>query len=354
MAETVNSLSEFTHIIIVLTEINKESKKLLNKNIEVIALSKKEGNGFYLWGKLFKLFFQIKPDILHSYNLPTLEYQLLGFLTRIPVRIHAEHGRYASDPEGTNKKYRLLRRIIDPFIHYWIPVSADLSEWLEYFISIPKEKIRLIYNGVDTDHFTPLEVDKNTLRLEGFATHQDIVLGTVGRLDPVKNQKILIETYNILVKKKPILIGHLKVVIIGSGPLEDELFQLINIQKLENEIWLPGARYNIRELLNSIDIFLLPSIAEGIPMTLLEAMSMKKPVIASAVGGIPEVLGNSAGVIVKPNDAEALAKSIMTQLENIKKCKEMGGKARKHIISNFSLTAMIEQYSKLYLGNVDA
>ncbi len=350
MADTINTLDDFIHVIVTVTDANDKSKKLLKNQVEIIELHKRDGNDFKLWSKFFALLKDLKPDVLHSYNLPTLEFQLIGFLCRVPIRIHAEHGRYASDPLGKNRKYRLYRRIINPLIHYWIPVSMDLKIWLEEYISIPQSKVQLIYNGIDTSFFQPEKPGPKLHRLEGFASSSDIVLGTIGRLDPVKNQKLLINALEYIVESRPGLKNNLKLAIVGSGPLKEQLYQQIKSLEFDNLVWIPGSRQDIKALLESFDIFILPSIAEGIPITILEAMSMSKPVVASNVGGIPEIIKPGKGILVDSNNIQLLGDAILSQLDNMETSKQMGEDARQHIQQNFSLKAMTENYRNLYMG----
>jgi glycosyltransferase involved in cell wall biosynthesis len=239
---------------------------------------------------------------------------------------------------------------LNPFIHQWVPVSKDLSHWLEHDIGINKRKIHLIKNGIDCDFFKPNNQKERSAELKKFASKEDIVIGTVGRLDPVKNQKVLIELFQELAIIAPELAKKLKIAIIGDGPLYEELKSTIIKCQLEQVIWLPGARYNIVELISSFDVFILPSIAEGIPMTVLEAMAIGKPVIASNVGGLPEIIINSTGVLVSPDNKEALTQSVLNLLKSKTKMEVMGRNARQHIKNNFSIENMINHYQQLYQG----
>jgi sugar transferase (PEP-CTERM/EpsH1 system associated) len=350
MTDTINHLPEFEHVVISLTYATEQSRQNFNRDVVIHELHKMPGNDLSVWKKLFSLFDSLNADVLHTYNLPTLEYQLLASLCRIPIRIHAEHGRDISDPAGKSTKYRILRKLLNPFIHQWVPVSKDLSHWLEHDIGINKRKIHLIKNGIDCDFFKPNNQKERSAELKKFASKEDIVIGTVGRLDPVKNQKVLIELFQELAIIAPELAKKLKIAIIGDGPLYKELKSTIIKCQLEQVIWLPGARYYIVELISSFDVFILPSIAEGIPMTVLEAMAIGKPVIASNVGGLPEIIINSTGVLVSPDNKEALTQSVLNLLKSKTKMEVMGRNARQHIKNNFSIENMINHYQKLYQG----
>ena len=341
MAECINHLPEtFEHTIVSLTKITQYANESLNYPVEMIELNKKTGNDFSLYWKLYQLLKKIKPDVLHSYNLPTLEYQLIGFLAGIKIRIHAEHGRDINDPQGINKKYNFLRRIINPFIHHWIAVSKDLQYWLINTVKLPHKKVKLIYNGVDTEHF------KSSIRKNN--NKEKIVIGTIGRFDPVKNQKILVDVFNQIRYQQPELAEKLQITIIGNGAEYQNIKQLVAHEKLQKYFLLPGVQYNIAEILNDFDIFVLPSIAEGVPMTLLEAMSMGIPSVCSRVGGIPEVLNDKTGILVKPESSKELVQALISLMKNKKMMLQLGKNARQYVIDNLSIQTMVKQYEQLY------
>ena len=349
MIDTINRThNQFDHLIITLTTANPNTVARLEHSIEVIELNKGDGNDLSLYHRLWQLFRSYRPRVLHSYNLPTLEYQFIAFLARIPLRIHAEHGRDISDPTGTNRKYRLLRQVINPFIHHWIAVSHDLTTWLTDCIGISARKAHLIHNGIDIDKFSPQPGQQVEQRLEGFASRQQLVIGTIGRLDSIKNHQLLVEVCASLKKTHPELINRLVFAIIGNGDQFHPLQQQIDSLKLNHHVWLPGARYQIPELIKQFDIFVLPSIAEGIPMTLLEAMASEKPVIATAVGGIPEVINDKTGILIPSGDSQALKDALLLLINDSDQRTALAKAARRHIKQYFSQPVMIARYRSLY------
>lgn len=341
MAECINHLPEtIEHTVVSLSNITQYAGENLNQSVEMIELNKKSGNDFSLYWKLFKLLKQIKPDVLHTYNLPTLEYQIIGFFAAIKIRIHAEHGRDINDPQGLNKKYNLLRRLVNPFIHHWIAVSKDLQSWLINTVRLPVKKVKLVYNGVDTEHFKPL--------IKKSSNKDKIVIASIGRFDPVKNQKILIDVCKQIKHQQAELAEKIQVAIIGSGAEFENIKQLVKREKLQQYFLLPGVQYNIAEILNDVDIFVLPSIAEGVPMTLLEAMSMGLPSVCSRVGGIPEVLNDKTGILVKAENCKELVQALIYLINNKKIRLQLGKNARQYVIDNLSIQTMVGQYKKLY------
>lgn len=348
MSECINHLDDgYEHQVVSLTTVSEYASKNLNRVIPIQAMNKRPGNDWSLFLRLYRFMRQFKPDVLHTYNLPTLEYQLVGFFAGVNIRVHAEHGRDFSDPKGENKKYNLLRRLLNPFIHHWVPVSQDLQQWLCH-IGLPKRKIRLIYNGVDTDQFHPLQAGASIAPMAGFPTKDSVIIGTIGRLDPVKNQASLIRILSRIQATQPDLKHRLAIVVVGDGPLSTELAESIQAAGLQDAVWMPGARYNIPDIMRYFDLFVLPSIAEGVPMTLLEAMATGLPTICSQVGGIPEVLAAGCGIMLEPMDEPAWAEAIIALLMDSEHAKALGQKARAHVEAHYSIQSMVQQYQQLY------
>ena len=349
MTATINGLPDhYQHIVISLTTISDEISAELNREVRLIALNKKGGHDLGIYWKIYRLLREIKPDILQSYNLPTIEYQFIAWLAGIKKRIHAEHGRDASDPEGKSKKYNRLRRWMRPFINHWIGVSADLQQWLDREIGVAPAKNHLITNGIDTKQFHPPEQKGRDLRLEGFASRDNIVIGTIGRLDPVKDQAALISALAHIRQQNPEMGQRIIIAIIGHGPLHEQLRLKIADLKLEQQVWLPGPRYDISRQLQDFDIFALPSIAEGIPITLLEAMATGLPVIASRVGGIPEVVIEETGTLIPAQAPERLTEAIVRYMQSDTLREQHGTAAREQVIKHYSQIEMIKKYLTIY------
>ena len=352
LADVVNALScEYRHVIIALTSASVTTAQKLNSNCEIYQLHKRAGNDFSTWPKIYRILRQHKPEILQTYNLPTIEYQLIGFAVGVPFRVHAEHGRDASDPEGKNKKYLLLRKLLARVIHKWIAVSQDLQQWLLTSVGLRSDKVTLIQNGVDTDRFAPPvsnDTDATRLRLGGKFNKADFVVGTVGRLDPVKNQKILIDALASMRVTDTVDSPNVVVAIIGDGGLKEDLKKRIEENNLDPYVWLPGAREDIVSLLSEFDLFILPSIAEGIPISLLEAMSMQLPVVATRVGGIPDVVPTDCGMLVPSDNEGKLIEAIRYFSTNRSIAISYGVNARNHVKKCFSQGRMILLYRDLY------
>lgn len=342
LVNLINTLPEenFRHIIVSLTDYSVQMEaRIRTKNVEIIQLHKKSGNDFRIYFKLWKLFRQYRPQIVHSYNLATLEYQFIAFLAGIPLRIHAEHGRDIYDLDGSNKKYQILRKIINPFVHYWIPVSKELEYWLKNTVNIPKKKVQLIYNGIDLALYKSAPQSANEF----------FTIAAVGRTVPVKNQLTLIKAVELLLKNNPDIQHRLRLIIVGDGELFSMLKTYILKNQLENNIELLGSRDDVSAILQTVDLFVLPSLAEGIALTLLEAMATGLPVIASNVGGNPELIESGKnGSLFPPENVQLLSESILNYIDNKAICLKHGVFAREKIEKHFSLQAMTTNYLNIY------
>jgi glycosyltransferase involved in cell wall biosynthesis len=229
-----------------------------------------------------------------------------------------------------------------PFTDYIITVSNELQK----HISQKKyKKIFTIYNGLDlTDYFcNEKQRDVNIInKLEGDKNIP--IIGTVSRLSKEKGIDILIKATRILKDCNQ----HIYTVIVGSGPLEEELVKLARKKNVEELVLFLGYRADIPNILNSIDIFILPSHRECTSLALLEAMAASKPIIATNVGGNPELIQEGkTGILIPPNNPEILAKKILLLL-NDKDRPKLGSEARKLLQQNFSVQKMVNEYEKIY------
>jgi sugar transferase (PEP-CTERM/EpsH1 system associated) len=205
LVECVNRMpaEKFRHVIVCLTDFSDFSKRISRHDVEIFSLQKQPGWGVKSHADFWRLCKKLKPQILHTYNLPTIEYSFTGFFAGVPIRIHAEHGRDINDPEGKIWKYKVLRKILKPFIDYFVPVSIELKDWLTTVVGVPQRKIRLINNGVDLRRFQfKTAASDNFLWTEKSLT-DCFVIGTVGRIQEVKNHAALIDAFVLLRENFP-------------------------------------------------------------------------------------------------------------------------------------------------------
>jgi glycosyltransferase involved in cell wall biosynthesis len=178
-----------------------------------------------------------------------------------------------------------------------------------------------------------------------------LVIGTVGRLTPVKGQRALLQAVAIVRNLRPDLYRRLRVLIVGDGPLRRELADLVAQLELAASTWLPGDRNDVPVLLQAMDVFVLPSLAEGISNTVLEAMATGLPVVATAVGGNLELVEEGFnGSLVPVGDPPALAQALIPLLEVASERARLGANARRRVGQRFDWKRTVSSYLGVYDG----
>ena len=339
----------FRHAIVCMTDYSDFQQRIRHRDVEIFALDKQPGRDPKVFFKLLALFRRLQPAIVHSRNLAGLDSLLPATLSGTRCKIHGEHGRDVADLDGSNRKYQWLRRMHKPLINYYVPLSKDLETYLRTRIGVPAARIRQIYNGVDTRRFRPPANGRQILPTGNFATADSVVIGTVGRLQAVKDQLGLIDAFAQLLRSAPDLRTVARLAIVGDGPLREQLDARIRDQHIGEYVWLAGARDDVADLLRGFDIFVLPSLAEGISNTILEAMASALPVIATRVGGNGELIVDvETGALTPPSDPLTLAKTLESYIRNREKRLAHGQAGRHRVERLFSLEAMVNSYLCLY------
>jgi glycosyltransferase involved in cell wall biosynthesis len=230
--------------------------------------------------------------------------------------------------------------------HRVIAVSQALRRFLVQDVQVPNTKVQTIYNGIDVEQFsskTPREQFRQSLGIPSEAR----VIGTVGSLYPVKGQTHLLQAMAQVVKRVPTAVC----LIVGRGELLSTLQQQANELQLGERVKFLGFRSDVAELLSLMEVFILPSLSEGLPLSLLEAQAAGKPVVASRVGGNPEVVENGkTGFLVPPSEPDMLAERIVQLLENPSAAIAMGERGRLRMRQIFSLEAMGRAYLSLFMS----
>ncbi len=341
--------NRYRHAVVCLTDFSDFRARISRADVEVHALHKAPGIQPSLYVALYRLLKRLRPDIVHTRNLATLEAQLPAWLAGVPLRIHGEHGRDMHDLDNTRHRYRLLRRAISPLIHGFIVLSRDLEQYLVRDVGVDPIKITRIINGVDSECFAPRVFDRRVVLPDGFAAPDSLLIGSVGRMETVKDPLNLARAFVLLHTQQPDLAPRLRLVMIGDGPLLAEARTLLLRAGLARQTWLPGAREDIAALLPALDLFVLPSRGEGISNTVLEAMACGLPVIATAVGGNSELIDiNTTGWLVPRDDSQALALSLAEYCLNTVKRRAQGEAARERVEREFDLAHMVQNYLALY------
>ncbi len=338
----------YRHAVIALTDITDFKNRIQRPDVQFFALNKQPGHVLWIYPQLYRLFRQLKPAIVHTRNLAALEATVPAWAARVPARIHGEHGRDVGDFDGTNKKCQWIRRIYSPFVKHYIALSQDLAHYLTHSVGIGAKRVTQIYNGVDTSRFHPSS-QRQDIPGSPFNKAGLWLVGTAGRMQTVKNQTNLARAFVQAINAEPRLRERLRLVMVGDGPLRNESLAILESAGLAELAWLPGERKDIPDVMRGLDCFVLPSLGEGISNTILEAMASGLPVIATAVGGNPELVDDArTGHLVPAADPGALARAIIALALTPEKARAMGNAGRKRIEAQFSITAMIDSYQQIY------
>ncbi len=281
-----------------------------------------------------------KIDMVHC-HLPWAGFvgRLIYKRTGIPV-LYTEHNK--------QERYHFATRYINKFTFNSqtkvIAVSADVAESIEKNIH-PRIPVQTILNGVDTNYFKRNNDLGNELRRSYNIPQDGIVLGTIAVFRFQKRLKEWISLYKSIKEKHPNVFGC----IVGDGILNPEIRAYVNEQGMEDKILMPGLQTNVLPWLSSMDIFMMTSEFEGLPIALLEAMSMECAVLCTNAGGIKELIRDKEdGFLVDVENWKQLETPLENLITNRSEIIKWGAKARKRVQDNFSMQAMVQQTEKLY------
>ncbi len=338
----------YRHAILALTEVTDFRRRIQRDDVRFIALNKPPGHLYALYPRLYKIFRELRPAIVHSRNLAALEVTIPAWLAGVPVRIHGEHGRDVGDLDGNNRTYQWLRRAYNPFVSHFIALSRDLAGYLVDRVGVRVGKVAQVYNGVDAVRFHPAG---GVPPIEGcpFRRPDHWLIGTVGRMQTVKDQTLLARAFVRALEVEPSLKARLRLVMVGEGPLRADALRMLESVGIADLAWLPGERHDVPDILRGLDCFVLPSLAEGISNTILEAMASGLPVIATDVGGNPElVAAGRSGRLVPAGDPEAMARALIDYANWPEQALAAGQAGRAEVERRFSMEAMVGAYQGLY------
>lgn len=339
----------FRHAVVSLTEITEFRRRVVRDDVDLVALHKPPGHGVRLYPRLFELFRQYRPAIVHTRNLAALEAVIPARLAGVPVRIHGEHGRDMADPAGLRRRYQRMRRIYRPFVTHYVALSPQLADYLVEKVLVPRRLVSQFYNGVDTSRFAPAPAGPIPIDGCPFGNQRHWLVGTVGRMQAVKDQVSLARAFVRALEMRPALADRIRLVIVGDGPLRQQCMAVLEAAGVADLAWLPGERNDVEAVLRGMHCFALPSLAEGISNTILEAMASALPVIATAVGGNADLVSHDrTGEIVAPGDVQALAESLVRLACAPEAAARMGQAGRAEVEARFGLQAMVSAYQCLY------
>ncbi len=339
----------YRHAIVCLTEATDFRLRLRDRTLPILEMHKRPGQDWGLYRRLWSAIRQLRPSILHTRNFGALDSLAPALLAGVRRHVHGLHGWDVNDLHGRNTRYRWIRKAADPWTQAYVAVSRDLAAWACSAIGIDQRKVHQIYSGVDSERFHPSASRDRTALPSGFATAEHFVIGWVGRMDAVKNPLALVVTLRELLAARPELRARVRLVMVGDGPLRDTIAAEIAAHSLTDCVWLAGASNEIPSLLRTFDVFVLPSLNEGISNTILEAMSSGIPVIAARVGGNAELIEHDVtGMLVGENAAQLFVAALLGYIADPARTARHGAAARRAIEQRFSMRSMVGGYLNVY------
>ena len=320
-------------VISLYSKITPISTNIENKGIKVYYLNKHLGVDFKIFRKIIELIKKEKPDVIHS-HLNTCDYVFLAaFLSNYKGKlIHTIHNVASKDAVGITKiinKFYFSHNLVTP-----VALSLEIQKSVVEYYKLKKEEVPYVYNGVDLSR---------CIIKQDYDFGEEIIITHIGRFASQKNHIGLINAFKQLNTIYPNTILYL----IGDGELRQEIENKVKEYGLLKNVKFLGNQSNVYPILYSSDIFILPSNYEGIPMTIIEAMGTGLPIIATKVGGVPDMIVNEKEGILVDNNEQSIVNACVDLINNKEKREYLGLNAllKSHL---FSAEHMADEYCKIY------
>jgi len=312
---------------------------LAQDGVPVWYMGKKRGFDSSVIARVARTLEHFRPHVVHTHTF-ALRYALPYMLyRRVPAMVHTVHNLAEKETQWYGRWVHRLafRRGVLP-----VAIAREVAYSIRRVYGI--DEFPLIPNGIPVDAFRSSSIDRERWRnKEGFMP-TEVLFVCVAWLRPQKNPVLLLESF----RRGPASDPRAHLLLVGTGPLRSELERQIGAAGLQGRVHLLGKRADVPEILNAADVFVLSSDYEGNPLSVMEAMAAGKPMICTAVGGVPELVEDGCGLLVPPRDAQALSKAMSHMLENPNARKSMGEKSARRAVERFDLRAMTEAYEDLY------
>jgi len=319
------------------------AQELLDRGVVVRSLGRRPGFVPTLGRQIAAIAREQRATVLHCHHYSPFVYGTLARWWQPLQMVFTEHGR--ADDGPPSRKRQMANQVFARVPARIYAVSQDLRRHM-IAEGFPAGRVDVIYNGVDVGAPPSAHRDAGKKAMLGLAP-TDLVVGAVGRLDPVKDLPTLLAAFRQLTTSLP----NARLVLLGDGPERHRVVRLIDELKLTDVVTLTGYRRDVRDLLPALDVYVNTSVFEGVSLTILEAMAAGLPVVATHVGGTPEVVvDGSTGLLVPPRDPAGVAGAIHELLCDARKRAELGRAGRSRLEQRFSIDRMVSEYESAYSG----
>jgi glycosyltransferase involved in cell wall biosynthesis len=305
--------------------------------IPVHDVIRRRGFDATLYPRLWRLFRSLRPDVVHTHNAVPLIYAApAARMARVPRTVHSKHGHI-----DYSKSSLQLSRAATKFVDHFVAVSTDTAGTAARNEQPGSKRLAVIENGIPLGKFTPDPAARIAVRDELGIPRDALVVGSVGRLVEEKDYPLLVRAM------APLLGEKVRLVIVGEGIVRAEVEAAIT-PEIRRFVTLTGARRDVSRALNAFDVYASSSRAEGLPLALAEAMATQLPIVATAVGGVPDIVPPQIGVLVPHGDPEVFRAAIKRLLDEPATRNAMGEAARAYALGRFAEERMLDRYLKLY------
>jgi glycosyltransferase involved in cell wall biosynthesis len=292
-----------------------------------------------VFNRIYRLLKKERVDIVHTHHFTQLFYSLLPAKFAGAKIVHTEHEYYSY---LESPRSRVLIKLFSYFCDRFTVVGPEVADYFIRNIGIPKDRISIVPNGIDVRKF---DVKPDGVRGELGIPKDEVIFATVSRLEEEKDHRTLLNSFKLAAQQHP----RIKLLIIGDGSLQNELQAYAHQIGVSDKVLFLGKRSEIPRFLSETDVFVLSSIREGLPLSIMEAMAARKPVISTDVGSIRNLVHQkSNGLLVPAGDQNMLADAMVCLIQSPKLREEMGDRGYETVSKSFSLVQMMERYQDIY------
>lgn len=333
-ANLADDLKKMGNKVAVVSLYNTESsitERLKGENIPIFYLGKKKGLDISLFFKIFSLLKKEKPDVVHAHLYASKYVFFSAWLLGIKSKIYTIHSEAQKDGSTID---HFVNKFFFSFLNV-IPValSSDLIKSIADVYGKNAKKTKVVFNGIPLDRCLPIKAYSEKARL---FLH-------IGCFKEAKNHQMLIKAFVLAHKKQP----DIELFMYGDGLLKNKMEELVDANNANSYIHFCGITSNVYSVMSKFDVFLLPSLWEGLPMTLIEAMGTGLPIITTCVGGIPTMLKDKESAVFSELNADDLADKICLLYNDVGLRKQLGINAQKRSLQ-FSSKTMASNYCEIY------
>ncbi len=338
----------FKAVVVCLKSRGELAVELEEAGVHVISLEANLKRVFkYInWIRLAQVIRSQRPAVIHTHNTAALLDTALAYAIAPGFAwVHTDHNRAFPD----RMRYMVAERLASLLIYRMVAVSQENRDNLIHYEKINRHKLTVISNGIDKAQFN-LSIDVDRLKMQLDLAKFDFLIGTVSVLREEKGLRFLIAASTAVLQKYP----QTGFIIVGGGPLREQLENRCKELDVHPNFRFLGSRKDIPDLLKLFDIYVLPSLWEGLPVSLLEAMASRKCILASEVGGIPLAVRNGKdGVLIPPQNESLLADNLLTLRENASLRSQYAQSAYQRFEENFTVGGMVNKYQQIYMEAID-